>query len=156
MKIKQTPGDIAFNIINYAILTFLGLVCVVPFIHLIALSFSSSAMAAAGRVGLWPQAFTLASYQYAFQTPLFLRAFGITILRVVLGVSLNMVLLVLTAYPLSKRNKEMPGRTLISWSGEAFDPVREGDELSVKLALSRTKDHSYEYADGKNIVKVLF
>ena len=47
-------------------------------------------------------------------------------------------------------------RTLISWSGEAFDPVREGDELSVKLALSRTKDHSYEYADGKNIVKVLF
>lgn len=47
-------------------------------------------------------------------------------------------------------------RTVISWSGEAFDPVREGDEISVKLALSRTKDHSYEYADGKNTVKVLF
>ena len=115
MKIKQTPGDIVFNVINYAILTFLALICVIPFIHLIALSFSSSAMAAAGRVGLWPQDFTLASYQYAFQTPTFLRAFGITILRVVLGVSLNMVLLVLTAYPLSKRNKEMPGRTIISW-----------------------------------------
>ena len=47
-------------------------------------------------------------------------------------------------------------RAVISWPGEAFDPVRQGDEISVKLALSRTRDHSYEYADGKNVVKVLF
>ena len=47
-------------------------------------------------------------------------------------------------------------RAVISWPGEAFDPVRQGDEISIKLALSRTRDHSYEYADGKNVVKVLF
>lgn len=47
-------------------------------------------------------------------------------------------------------------RAVISWTGEAFDPMREGDEISVKLALNRTKDHSYAYADGKNTVKVLF
>ncbi len=47
-------------------------------------------------------------------------------------------------------------RAVISWTGEAFDPMREGDEISVKLALNRTKDHSYAYTDGKNTVKVLF
>ena len=47
-------------------------------------------------------------------------------------------------------------RAVISWPGEAFDPIRQGDELSVKLALSRTQDHSYEYADGNNTVTVLF
>lgn len=47
-------------------------------------------------------------------------------------------------------------RAIISWSGEAFDPMQKGDEISMKLALSRTRDHSYEYTDGKNTVSVLF
>ena len=47
-------------------------------------------------------------------------------------------------------------RVAISWSGEAFDPMREGDTISVKLALNRTKEQSYEYADGRNTVKILF
>ena len=47
-------------------------------------------------------------------------------------------------------------RVVISWPGKAFNPMQEGDAISVKLALSRTKDHSYEYAEGKNTVKVLF
>ena len=108
MKIKKSPGEKAFDVFNYVILAILALLCVVPFIHLLALSFSSAAAANAGKVGLWPVQPTLASYQYAFQTPNFVRAFGITVLRVVLGVSLNLILLVLTAYPLSKRNDELP------------------------------------------------
>ena len=47
-------------------------------------------------------------------------------------------------------------RAVISWPGEAFDPIRQGDEISVKLALSRTQDHAYEYAGGNNTVTVLF
>lgn len=47
-------------------------------------------------------------------------------------------------------------RAVISWPGAPFNPVREGDAISVKLALSRTKEYSYQYAEGKNIVKILF
>ena len=47
-------------------------------------------------------------------------------------------------------------RAVISWHGEAFDPIQEGDAISVKLALSRTKDHAYTYADGKNSLTILF
>lgn len=115
MKMKKHPGDILFNICNYIILGALGLICVIPFVHLLALSFSSSAAATAGLVSFWPVQATVASYQYAFQKPEFIRAFGVTLLRVLLGVTLNMLLLILTAYPLSKRNSELPGRTLISW-----------------------------------------
>lgn len=115
MKIKQSPGDIAFHICNYILLTLLALACVIPFIHLFALSFSSSAAATAGKVGLWPVMPTVASYQYAFQNPEFIAAFGNTIVRVIVGVSVNLTILVLTAYPLSKRNRTLPGRTAIAW-----------------------------------------
>lgn len=47
-------------------------------------------------------------------------------------------------------------RASISWIGEAFDPIREGDKISVKLALSRTKNHAYQYADGKNSIQIFF
>lgn len=47
-------------------------------------------------------------------------------------------------------------RAAISWTGEAFDPIQQGDKISVKLALSRTKDHAYQYADGKNSIQIFF
>ncbi|MFQ9799615.1 MAG: hypothetical protein ACLR23_12595 [Clostridia bacterium] len=65
-------------------------------------------------MGLWPVGRHWHPTSTLFR-PNFVRAFGITVLRVVLGVSLNLILLVLTAYPLSKRNDELPGRTWISW-----------------------------------------
>ncbi len=39
-----------FAIINYIILITAGLLCLIPLIHILALSFSSSSVAAAGRV----------------------------------------------------------------------------------------------------------
>lgn len=115
MKIRKSPGDIVFLVINYAILSILGSVCVIPFIHLVALSLSSSSAATSGVVGLWPVDLTFSSYIFAFQRPEFIRAFLNTLARVVLGVSINLLLLVFTAYPLSKKNKDLPGRTIIAW-----------------------------------------
>lgn len=115
MKIKKSPGEKTFDILNYIFLGFLGLLCLIPIIHLVALSLSSSAAATAGLVSFWPIQPTAASYQYAFQKPEFLRAFGITLLRVLIGIPTNMILIILTAYPLSKRKGELPGRTFFSW-----------------------------------------
>lgn len=113
--IKKTPGEIAFDIFNYLILTILALSCIIPFIHLCAISFSSSSAATQGRVGLLPVEFTLSSYEFAFQRPDFIRAFGITIQRVVLGLLVNMLLIIMAAYPLSKSKQEFKGRTPIAW-----------------------------------------
>ena len=115
MKIKKSTGDLVFDMLNYGILFLAGMICLIPFVHLVALSFSHQAAATKGIVGLWPIQFTTAAYNYAFQKPSFFRAFGITVARVTLGLLINLTLMTLTAYPLSKHNRELPGRTAISW-----------------------------------------
>lgn len=115
MKIQTTFGEKLFETINYIFLAFLALTCVMPFIHMFAVSFSASSAATAGRVSFWPVEFSLSSYEYAFQRPEFFRAFFVSLERVLLGVSVNMALLILTAYPLSKTKKELPGRSFFSW-----------------------------------------
>ncbi len=112
---KITFGEKTFVVFNYMFLGLLAVSCLLPFIHMVAISFSSSAAATAGRVTLWPVDFALNSYQFAFQRPEFVTAFLVSVERVLLGVTFNMLILVLTAYPLSKSGRELPGRTWISW-----------------------------------------
>ncbi len=112
---KITFGEKTFVVFNYMFLGLLAVSCLLPFIHMVAISFSSSAAATAGRVTLWPVDFALNSYQFAFQRPEFVTAFLVSVERVLLGVTFNMLILVLTAYPLSKSSRELPGRTWISW-----------------------------------------
>jgi len=113
--IRKTLGEKVFDVFNYIFLTALALSCVLPFIHMLAISFSSSAAATQGRVGLWPVEFTLSSYRFAFQRPDFIRSFGITLERVILGWAVNMFLVIITAYPLSKTKQVFKSRTLIAW-----------------------------------------
>lgn len=113
--VRRSLGDRTFNFFNYTFMIMLAVICILPFIHVAALSFSSGEAATAGRVGLLPVEFSLNSYEYAFQKPEFLNAFKNSLLRVALGVSINMVLVTLCAYPLSKTNKVFPGRTFFSW-----------------------------------------
>lgn len=113
--IKKTPGEKAFDILNYIILTVLALSCVLPFIHLCAVSFSSSSAATQGRVGLWPVELSFNSYIFAFQRPDFVKSFLITVERVILGLLVNMLLVIITAYPLSKSKESFVGRTPIAW-----------------------------------------
>jgi putative aldouronate transport system permease protein len=109
MKKKQ------FSLYQLILIIGLGIICitcVLPFIHLLAVSFSSSAAVAAGRVGFWPVEFTAASYEYVITGGRFLRAMGISIERVIIGTLLNIVLMILTAYPLA--HNDLPGRGILS------------------------------------------
>ena len=114
-KIRLTTGEKVFEVFNYTLITILALSCVLPFIHLMAVSFSSSAAAIQGRVGIWPVEFTLASYEFAFGRTNLVNAIWVSIQRVGLGVPITMVLTILAAYPLSKTDRELPGRSIISW-----------------------------------------
>lgn len=110
--IKTSFSRKVFLVCNYTILILLSLTCVLPFIHLFAVSFSSSAAVSAGWVTFWPVDFTLYSYEYAFRGGKFVRAFWESIKVVVLGVGINMIMMVLTAYPLSKSKDELLGRNI--------------------------------------------
>jgi len=99
----------------YVFLTLAAALCLFPLIHVLAVSFSSSAAATAGKVTLWPVDFTLASYKYALSKSEFVRAFFVSLQRVTLGAALNMFLTVLVAYPLSKESRDFRWRTIYVW-----------------------------------------
>ncbi|CAM3325344.1 MULTISPECIES: carbohydrate ABC transporter permease [Paenibacillus] len=100
---------------NYVFLTALAILCVLPLIHLFAISLSSDASVAAGRVFLWPVDFTLKSYDFVLSQSAFLKSMGVSLQRVGLGVVLNMLLTILVAYPLSKDAAALKGRTVYVW-----------------------------------------
>ncbi|RJX38975.1 carbohydrate ABC transporter permease [Paenibacillus pinisoli] len=115
MITSRSPGRKIFVACNYTFLLFISVLCLMPIIHILALSFSSGSAAAAGQVTLWPVDFTTAAYQNVFGKPEYLRAFWVSIQRVVLGTSISMVLMIITAYPLSKDNRQLRLRTLYAW-----------------------------------------
>ncbi|RTE08280.1 carbohydrate ABC transporter permease [Paenibacillus whitsoniae] len=86
-----------------------------PVLHTIAVSFSDNAKAAGGLVKLWPVGFNFASYQKIIVEPHFINSFFVSVKRVLLGGSINFVLTVLMAYPLSKSEKEFPYRGVYTW-----------------------------------------
>lgn len=114
-KSKSSPSRKVFLVINYIVLTFLGLICVLPFINLLAISFSNKTAVAANAVTFWPIGFNTAAYSFIMSSGQFLRALWISVQRTVLGVALNLILIVFTAYPLSKSKQEFPLRNVFSW-----------------------------------------
>ena len=108
----KTRANRIFHFVNIFILAVVFLLCVLPFINLLAISFSDSAAVAAGAVGFTPVDFTLSAYEYALKGGKFIRALFISFERVFLGVGLNLILMVLTAYPLSKTRKKVAGRNI--------------------------------------------
>ena len=112
---KIRHGSVTFDIANYIFLGLVAFLCLLPLIHVLALSFSSSAAGAAGRVTLWPVEFTLESYRFTLQRAQFIASFIVSVQRTVVGVIVNMFLTVITAYPLSQTNKELTGRNIYAW-----------------------------------------
>ncbi|MEO2258861.1 carbohydrate ABC transporter permease [Paenibacillus amylolyticus] len=96
----------------YAIVIMLALVCLLPLWNIVAISFSSSEAVSANAVGLVPVNFTTAAYTKIIDDAQFWRSFGISVLRVALTLVLNMILIILMAYPLSKSKRDFKGRNI--------------------------------------------
>jgi len=96
---------------NNLFLALLGLLCILPLIHILAVSFSGQAPASANLVGLWPVDFTTDAWEKTLNNQNFLRSLWNGLLRTVLGTVISMTCMVLAAYALSKEEHEFKGRT---------------------------------------------
>jgi len=90
------------DVIICMVITILTLLCLLPLLNMLAISFSNKSAAAANIVGFFPVGFNTVAYQKLLEDSQFWRSFLISVERVVLGTLLNVVIIVLTAYPLSK------------------------------------------------------
>lgn len=114
-QIRKSLSYILFTIFNYLFLSIAILICILPFIHITAVSFSEAGPANANLVGLVPIGFNIECYREALSDPKIIKPFFNSINRVVLGVTLNMMLTILVAYPLSKESNRFPGKSLYTW-----------------------------------------
>lgn len=115
MKIKESRARRLFNTSNVIVLLLLAFLCLFPFIHVLAVSFSNKVYVSAGMVTFWPKGFTLASYSFLIRRQAFWNSFGVSIYRTILGGSINVFLIILTAYPLSKDSARLRFRTAYAW-----------------------------------------
>ena len=103
-----------FDVLNYAFLAILAISCILPMVHVFAVSLSSRGPAEASLVGLWPIQFTIANYQRVLKQAQVQRSTIISIVRTVLGTTINMLLTALTAYPLAL-DEGFWGKRLVKW-----------------------------------------
>lgn len=115
MTVKKLNSTDLFDIINTAFLIIVSLLCLLPIIHIAAVSLSSSSSASAGLVRLLPKDFTLSSYQFVLKRVEFWRAMFISFRRIILGGLINLLLSILIAYPLSKETHSFRWRTIYAW-----------------------------------------
>ncbi len=114
-RIKDSISYRIFLIVNSIFLTVISFICIAPFINLLAISFSDKIAVAGGQVTFFPIGFTLVSYDFIMNTSRFSKSLLISVERTLIGVPLNLLLIVLTAYPLSKSKEDFRHRNWFSW-----------------------------------------
>ena len=86
-----TPGDVAFNIINYTIFALLTLLCVYPFYYLFINTISSNQLSANGNINFLPKQIQWDNYVNVFKLEGLPDAFLISFLRTVIGTALTVL-----------------------------------------------------------------
>lgn len=102
--IRESGSDRAFTIINYVILSIVLLIILYPLIYVVSASFSSSYAVLSGKVWLWPVEPSLDGYKAVFKNKNILTGFQNTLFYTIAGTLINVIMTILAAYPLSRRD----------------------------------------------------
>lgn len=105
-------GDKFFVVFNYFLLFIVGCLVVYPLIYVLSASFSNPERIVLGDIWFLPVEATFNSYLKVFQNEDILIGYRNTIFYTVLGTAINLVLSIMIAYPLSR--KDFYGRGVIT------------------------------------------
>ena len=96
------------------IMILLSACCLLPFILLVMSSLTEESALVRDGYAFWPKAFSLDAYAYIFSgSAKIIRGYGITLLVTAVGTTIGILITILLAYPLSR--KEVPGKGAISF-----------------------------------------
>jgi len=94
-----TPGQIVLTLL----IILISLSCLLPFINVAAISFSSKSAILRGDVTFWPVEFEATAYKAIFSDNAMIRSLVFTVVITVVYTVFSMILTILMAYPLTKR-----------------------------------------------------
>lgn len=107
----ESRGDRIFSMINYFILILVTIVVMYPLLFVLSASFSDPQAVLRGEMLLWPKGVNFNSYLKIFQNKDIINGFTNTLIYTTLGTFINLVMTILAAYPLSR--KDFVGRNAI-------------------------------------------
>lgn len=107
--INLTIGEKVWQAVVYFILILLSLLCLLPFLYVVAVSVTPESEVLRRGIVIIPESFTFLAYKEVFISHGIGQAYKITLFRTIVGTVLNVFFTVIAAYPLSK--KYLPGRS---------------------------------------------
>ena len=111
-EIQDTRGDRVFMAINLMFLAAVLIIILYPLVYTLSASFSAPSAVITGKVTLFPVDFTLIGYQKIFEYPTLIKGMLNSLFYTVVGSSVSVVLTLLAAYPLTR--KDLPGRRFLT------------------------------------------
>ena len=100
---KASKGEKIFYAANNAFLLVIALLCLMPFLNILAQSFSSTSAVSSGNVFIWPVGFNLSSYEIFFNNARAFTAVRNSVIITVVSVISQIFFITLCAYPLSRK-----------------------------------------------------
>jgi putative aldouronate transport system permease protein len=112
---RSSVGRKLFLVINTSLCILVALLCLAPLVHILAISFSAKDPITSGQVVFLPVKFTLDNYTYVAKERAFYTAFGISVVRTVLALAVQLSMTVLAAYPISLGVNRFRARSFYTW-----------------------------------------
>lgn len=110
---KKTRVWSSGQIVLTAVVAIFVLICVLPFVNVIAVSLSSKSAILRGAVSLWPVEFTTVAYEGILRDKSLIDCLVYTVELTVIYTAIAMVLTILMAYPLTKQR--LAGRKIFNF-----------------------------------------
>ena len=108
---RDRQASRSFDVINTIAIFLFVLLCLAPFLHILAISLSSARSIMSGEVSLIPVEMNWTSYKQVFSDMAMIRSLGFTVTLTVLFTVLCMLMTIAAAYPLAKT--KLKGRKLV-------------------------------------------
>ena len=99
---KEFRGDRIFKAITVVTVVIVATCCLLPFLYIIAVSFSNKNAVLRNEVLLWPVNFDLTAYQSIFRNQALMNSMWFTIIITIVYTLASVIMTVLCAYPLSR------------------------------------------------------
>lgn len=96
--------DATIEVVNIVFLSIIAVIILYPLIYVLSASFSDAMSVTSGKMILWPVDVTLENYEEVFKNKNIVFGFRNSMIIMVAGTVINLVMTVLAAYPLSRRD----------------------------------------------------
>ena len=132
---RMSLGDRIFDSINVVLLGLLALIIIYPLVYVLSASFSDPVSVASGDMILWPVNLTLENYEEVFKNQSIITGYRNSLIILVSGTALNLVMTVLAAFPMSRR--DLWGRNVMM-KLMTFTMFFSGGLIPTYLLITRT------------------